>query len=91
MSRTHEQFREDLSDEDIERLKVLQDEYYQSLIEQDDMIKEFKESSEEELFLQILEDEREDNEKQSSPDNRTLEEKIRAMDDGGCSTGLNEN
>ena len=45
---------------------------------------------EKELFRQILEDERSENEKRPFPDNRTLHEKIDAYDNGGCSTGLND-
>ena len=45
---------------------------------------------EKKLFQDILEDERVENEKRPIHDNRTYEEKIAAWDDGGCSTGLND-
>ena len=45
---------------------------------------------EQKLFHQILENEREENEKIPTPDNRTYAEKIAAWDDGGCSTGMND-
>ena len=49
-----------------------------------------KEIQEIELFRQIQEDERNENEKKLRPDTRTLDEKIKAWDDGGCSTGFND-
>ena len=45
---------------------------------------------EQKLFHQILEDERNENEKLPPVDNRTYDEKIAAWDDAGCSTGLND-
>ena len=56
----------------------------------DDSLREEQDREEIELFRQIQEDEREENEKIPTPDNRTYAEKIAAWDDGGCSTGLND-
>lgn len=65
MSKTHEHFREDLSDEEWEeKYRREEDEYYRQLIEEMDLINvadlDVTDSSEEELFNQILRDEREE-------------------------------
>lgn len=55
----------------------------------EDCLQEEQDREERELFRQILEDERSRNKKVRKPDTRSLDEKIAAWDDGGCSTGLN--
>lgn len=65
MSKTYEHFREELSDEEWEeKYRREEDEYYRNLIEEMDLINlydlDITDSSEEDLFRQIINDEREE-------------------------------
>jgi hypothetical protein len=92
----HAEFYVDMFLNELQERIELHEEIEKQFIENelDDMMgsDDFSPCSETELFRQIQEDERENENTVNihKKDNRTHDEKIRSWDDGGCSTGLNE-